>query len=166
MKLTTKRLILREFNATDVHAMHAWQVDPRYLEHYPVDSTSPQDTQDLIDRFLTWQLEQPRWRWQLAIELWATGELIGSAGVRRATVDAPTADIGYELNPTHWGQGYATEAMRQLIFFAFDDLCLAELTARVVDSNAASLRVLQRLGFMHARRIWPQRAECRLLRDS
>ena len=77
-----------------------------------------------------------------------------------------TADIGYELNPTYWGHGYATEAMRQLIVFAFDDLGLAELTARVVDTNAASLRVLERLGFGHAGRIWPQPTEYRLLRNS
>jgi [ribosomal protein S5]-alanine N-acetyltransferase len=175
VKLSTERLILREFNVDDVHVMHAWQIDPRYLEHYPVDSTSLEDTRDLITRFLAWQRQLPRCRWQLAIELHGTGELIGSAGIRRASVDALTADVGYELNPAHWGHGYATEAMRRMLGFAVDELQLTELTARVVDTNAASLRVLQRLGFTHSLslapgagrdgRIWPQRAEYRLLPD-
>ena len=39
-----------------------------------------------------------------AIELAASGELIGCGGVRRATDVAPTADTGYELNPDFWGQ--------------------------------------------------------------
>ena len=67
MKLDTQRLILREVEATDVDAMFAWQVDLRYLEHYPVERTSRQDTLDLVGRFIGWKLERPRWRWQLAI---------------------------------------------------------------------------------------------------
>ncbi len=49
--------------------MFAWQVDLRYLEHYPVERTSRQDTLDLVGRFIGWKLERPRWRWQLAITL-------------------------------------------------------------------------------------------------
>ena len=44
MKLDTQRLILREVEATDVDVVFAWQVDLRYLEHYPAERTSRQDT--------------------------------------------------------------------------------------------------------------------------
>ena len=174
VKLHTQHLTLREVEATDVDAMFAWQVDPRYLEHYPVESTSRQDTLDLVERFVAWKLERPRWRWQLAIELRTSGELIGSCGVRRAAVDSPTADIGYELNPEHWGHGYVTEALRRIVAFTFDEVGLDELTARTADTNARSMRVLERLGFSHALslppgtgrdgRYWPQRSEYRLRR--
>ena len=50
MKLDTQRLILREVEATDVDVVFAWQVDLRYLEHYPVERTSRQDTLDLVGR--------------------------------------------------------------------------------------------------------------------
>ena len=126
MKLDTQRLILREVEATDVDAMFAWQVDLRYLEHYPVERTSRQDTLDLVGRFIGWKLERPRWRWQLAISLPISGELIGSCGVRRAEPDSPSADIGYELNPDHWGHGYATEAVGRNVAFAFDEVGTAK----------------------------------------
>lgn len=153
MKLLTERLMLREFVEADVSTMHAWHVDPRYLEHYPEDAVSVAYTRDLVQRFIDWQIEQPRWRWQLAVV--------------RLDTD--------ELNPNVWGRGYITEAMGGLLAFAFEDIGLADVTARVVDTNLASLRVLQRLGFSHAfdlapgegrdGRIWPHRAEYRLERQ-
>lgn len=174
MKLHTQRLLLREFVEADVEPMHAWHNDPRYLEHYPVESMTLDDTRALVQRFIDWQRAQPRWRWQLAVTRLDTAQLIGCVGVRRAAVDAPDADVGYELNPVHWGQGYVTEAMGALLTFVFEDIALAEVNARVVDTNAASLRVLQRLGFSHAfdlppgegrdGQMWPQRAEYRLSR--
>ncbi|MFP6646814.1 MAG: GNAT family N-acetyltransferase [Candidatus Latescibacterota bacterium] len=175
MKLDTQRLILREVEATDVDAMFAWQVDLRYLEHYPVERTSRQDTLDLVGRFIGWKLERPRWRWQLAITLPISGELIGSCGVRRAEPDSPSADIGYELNPDHWGHDYATEAVGRNVAFVFDEVGLDELTARTVVTNSRSIRVLERLGFSHSLSIppgtgkdgrdWPQRSEYRLPRE-
>ena len=121
MILPTPRLVLREVVPADVDAMHAWQTDPRYLEHYPQATTTRADTQALIDRFLAWQAETPRWPWQLAVTLAVDGEPIGCAGVRRASVDADTADVGYELNPAHWGRGYATEAVGALVDLASTD---------------------------------------------
>jgi ribosomal-protein-alanine N-acetyltransferase len=98
-----------------------------------------------------------------------TGELIGCVGVRRESPDDPSANVGYELNPGHWGRGYASEAMASLLRFAFDEVGLDELTCRIVDGNAPSIRLAARLGFVRSLdlpegpgkdgRIWPQRAE-------
>jgi RimJ/RimL family protein N-acetyltransferase len=176
MNIRTARLVLREIVAGDVDAMHAWQTDPRYLEHYPQTETARADTKALVDRFLAWQAAPPRWRWQLGVTLASTGALIGCAGVRRAAVDADTADIGYELDPRHWGRGYATEAVGALLDLAFGDLGLAELTAVAVRANRRSLRVLARLGFEIVEVIppgpgrgdlpWPERCRARLTRAS
>ena len=87
---------------------------------------------------------------------------------------APAADIGYELNPDHWGHGYATEAVGRIITFAFGEIDLDELAARTVDTNSRSIRMLVRLGFSHPLSIppgtgkdgrdWPQRSEYHLRR--
>ena len=177
MELHTERLLLREFTADDAEPMHAWQTDPRYLEHYPVTHVSWYETRDLVKRFLAWQAEQPRCRRQLAICLRGTGELIGCAGVRCASEGAATADVGFELDPDHWRFGYGTEAMGCLVTFAFDELGLDELTARTVAANVRALRLLEHLGFRPVRTIpagpegdegddrhWPERVECRLTR--
>ena len=102
---------------------------------------------ELVEGFLQWQTDSPRWRWQLAFERLDTGVLIGSGGVRKASVDADSADVGFDLDSRHWGQGFATEGMARLVRFAFDEANLRRLTAAAVSTNQRSHRVLERLGF-------------------
>lgn len=65
--------------------------------------------------------------------------------------DAPEAEkvegmLGYILDPAHAGQGYATELARNLLSLAFDDLGLRRVTAGCYADNAASRRVLEKVG--------------------
>ena len=55
--------------------------------------------------------------------------------------------LGYSVHPRHWGQGYATEAARHMVRFAFAELGLDVLQASPRQGNPASRRVLERLGF-------------------
>jgi RimJ/RimL family protein N-acetyltransferase len=56
-------------------------------------------------------------------------------------------EFGYWYGRTYWGQGYATEAARPVLRFAFDDLDAEMLTAGWFVDNPASGRVLEKLGF-------------------
>lgn len=56
-------------------------------------------------------------------------------------------EIGWTFAEAHWGQGYASEAARAVIAYAFDALALPVLWSQTSDSNAASTRMMQRLGF-------------------
>jgi ribosomal-protein-alanine N-acetyltransferase len=60
-----------------------------------------------------------------------------------------TAEIGYALGKTWWGQGYASEAIQALIDYAFVVLGLRRLTAHVDTRNQASHQLLLKLGFTH-----------------
>jgi [ribosomal protein S5]-alanine N-acetyltransferase len=146
MLLTTERLILREFLDTDWQAVLAYQSDPRYLEYYPWWDRSPADVQRFVDEFIDWQEETPRTRYQLAIALPAAGRLIGNCGIRMDGPRATEADIGYELDPAHWGRGYATEAVGALLAFGFRELKLHRVWASCVAENRASARVLEKVG--------------------
>jgi RimJ/RimL family protein N-acetyltransferase len=55
--------------------------------------------------------------------------------------------LGYSITPPFWNRGFATEAGRRMIAFAFDELGLVRLQATAPRANAASRRVLDRLGF-------------------
>lgn len=57
------------------------------------------------------------------------------------------AEIGYVLGQAHWGQGFATEAMRPLVEYAFDTLGVHRLEARLDPRNSGSANVLRKLGF-------------------
>jgi RimJ/RimL family protein N-acetyltransferase len=101
-----------------------------------------------------------------AVELRSTGEVIGIAGLVPAygpfeqlrPVDQPQADepraslyrieIGlyYAVHPEHRRQGYASEAARALVEFAFDRLQLARIVATTERDNVASQALMRRLG--------------------
>ncbi len=90
--------------------------------------------------------QDPRLKFQLAIVLPATGQLIGNAGIRIKTAGGHEADIGYELDAQHWGRGYASEAARALVQFGFEQLRLHRISAHCLAENVASARVLEKLG--------------------
>jgi RimJ/RimL family protein N-acetyltransferase len=83
---------------------------------------------------------------QWALERRADRRVIGSITVIPEP-GQPRAEIGYILGREHWGMGYAGEAQRRVIDFAFDELGLHRLEADTHPDNAASSRSLERLGF-------------------
>lgn len=58
-------------------------------------------------------------------------------------------EIGYILKRSAWGKGYATEATRRLLEFAFEETPLEEVVATANPENAASHRVLQKCGLVY-----------------
>jgi RimJ/RimL family protein N-acetyltransferase len=146
MQLLTSRLILREFTADDWTAVLAYQSEPLYLRYYPWQERTAADVQVLVQMFLGQQRAEPRLKYQFAVTLKTTGELIGNCGVRLDTAEAHQADIGYELAPAHWGHGYASEAARAVVQFGFTELHIHRIWAECVAENVGSARVLQKLG--------------------
>ena len=153
MQIKTERLVLREYVAEDWSVLADYQSDPRYQCFEPWNSGLMFDefVQGLVARFVYWQSQKPRYRFQLAICLPDADEPIGSCGIRVNEPGSRSAELGYELAPAYWGQGYATEAARAMLSWAFSrrqagGLGLREVHAEVVDGNEASCRVLARLG--------------------
>ena len=146
MRLTTARLVLREFLITDWPDVLAYQRDPRYLQFYPWTDRTEADVREFVQMFLAQQEEQPRRKFQLAVTLQDSGRLIGSCGIRRNMENDWEADIGYELAPEYWGQGYATEAALAIVEFGFRELNLHRVSSWCIADNAASARVLGRVG--------------------
>ena len=54
--------------------------------------------------------------------------------------------MGYELDPKHWGKGYATEAARAVLDFGFSNMNLQRISAWCIADNIGSARVLEKLG--------------------
>jgi len=89
---------------------------------------------------------------QWAIERTADGRVLGSITLMLED-GQPRAEIGYILGREHWGQGYAGEAQRCAIDYAFDDLGLHRLEADTHPDNTGSTRSLERLGFRREGRL-------------
>ena len=153
MQISTERLLLREFAAGDWRAVLDYQRDPRYLRYYPWHDRTEADVRAFVAMFREWQTEQPRRRFQLAIVRREDGRLIGNCGIRRKPDNDWEADIGYELSPDCWGQGYATEAARAVVDFGFRELRVQRISSWCIADNVASARVLERLGFQREGRL-------------
>lgn len=82
----------------------------------------------------------------LAIELRPTGELLGMVRLESFDERNRRAELGYDLAPKHWGQGYMHEAVAAFLKYAFEK-GLHRAEATVMEGNARSARVLERLGF-------------------
>ena len=76
------------------------------------------------------------------------GELVGAIGLEiHAAHDR--AEVGYWIGVPYWGRGYATEALVEVIRYAFEELQLNRVYAHHYSRNAASGRVMQKAGMKH-----------------
>ena len=153
MILTTDRLLLRDFVESDWEAVWAYQQNPLYLRYYEWTERASEDVRAFMQRFLDHQKQDPRIKFQFAVTLKSTGQLIGSCGVRRNSAEAFEGDMGYELDPEHWGKGYATEAARAVLHFGFSNMGLHRISAACVADNTGSAHVLEKLGMQQEGRL-------------
>lgn len=145
MILTTERLRLEPASSRHRDVLLAMNGDPavmRFIEGRP---QTPEETDAWIRR------QEDRWarhgRGWWTLFLAGTGEGIGASCVQHLEGDPEKEiEIGWRLLPGHWGRGYATEAARAMVDFAFETLRVPRLYAVADPDNAASERVMQRLG--------------------
>jgi ribosomal-protein-alanine N-acetyltransferase len=154
--LRTARLRLRPFSAADTDAIFALQSNPRVLRYW---DSPPWKERARADRFIAacQQMEQEGTGVRLAIERAGDGAFIGWCCLMQWNPDYRSATIGYCLDEAAWGQGFATEAAGALLQWAFDTLDLNRVQAETDTRNAASSRVLEKLGFL---REGTQREDC------
>ncbi|MDQ3249375.1 MAG: GNAT family N-acetyltransferase [Chloroflexota bacterium] len=153
MMLATERLILREFVESDWPAVLAYQRDPLYLRYYHWSERSETDVRAFVQMFLDNQQATPRRKFQLAVVCKADDQLIGNCGIRLDDEHDRTANIGYELAPAVWGNGYATEAARAIVAYGFRVLELHRIWSWCLAENVGSARVLEKVGMQREGRL-------------
>jgi len=75
------------------------------------------------------------------------GEPVGTVGFSEVNYAWSTTEVGYWVAPDRQGNGYATDATRETVDYAFDELGLAKVSAHALAHNEASRRVLEKVGF-------------------
>src|SRR6185436_10062199 len=85
---------------------------------------------------------------RVAVDRATDGTFIGWCGLTQGNPAHRSASMGYCLDDAAWGHGYATEAARALLQWAFATLDLNRVQAETDTRNAASARVLEKLGFV------------------
>lgn len=145
-ELGSPRLMLRQPTRADADAVRQILSDPEVLRYYNVDPVTTRDEAISI-------IEGRRRRYDVGygirwgIYLRSSGLYIGSCGFEVLHRPWRYGEIGYELGRTHWGQGYMTEALHEIIRYGFGRLDLHRIEAQVEPENGPSKAVLRRLGF-------------------
>lgn len=151
MYLDTGRLRLREWRPEDRPPFAALNADPEVMEYFP-SVLSAAESDALADR-IEGHFEQYGYGlW--AVEPEQTGDFIGFVGLNRPDFSIPAFDgsappvveIGWRLARSAWGQGYASEAARAALRFAFETLELPQIFSFTVPANRRSRRVMERIG--------------------
>ncbi|WP_332639257.1 GNAT family N-acetyltransferase [Brevundimonas sp.] len=146
MEIRTARLTLRSARPDDLEGMHAILSDPRATLWW---STPPHETLEQTAAWLDGMIANGPDQPDFVVEL--EGRVVGKAGFWRLP------DVGYILHPDVWGRGLAAEAVKAAIDHVFATREIETLTADVDPENAASIRLLERLGFVRtgfAARTW------------
>ncbi len=147
--LTTDRLILRRWRASDREPFRALNADPRVMEFFPALLTAEESDQAIV------RIEQQfdRHGFSLyAAELTETHTFIGFVGISIPMFDAPfmpAIEIGWRLAYDYWGRGLATEGARAVVRHAFQTLRIPSLVSFAVPANLRSRRVMENIGMVH-----------------
>lgn len=146
--LHTSRLLLRAFTEADTDAIFVLQSNARVLHYW---DAPPWKTRAQAERFIAMcgQTEQEGTGARLAIERVADGVFIGWCSLAQWNPTYRSAKLGYCLDDTAWGHGFATEAAHAVLQWAFDTLDLNRVQSETDTRNSASGRVLEKLGFVH-----------------
>jgi len=144
--LRTKRLILRPWREADLEPFAKLNADPKVMEFYP--STLTRGESDaLAAKFQREFKERGYGFW--AIEVPGIADFIGYVGLNYWNLEvkfAPCIDIGWRLDPSFWGYGYATEGAEASLHYGFKILGFSEIVSMAVIDNTRSKHVMERLG--------------------
>ncbi len=144
--LRTARLRLRPFVESDAGDLYAVQSNAVVLRYW---DSSPWTEPERADRFIVAcrEMAEEGKGARLVVERADDGAFLGWCTLGRWNPDFRSAALGYCFAEAAWGHGYATEASRALLTWAFETLDLNRVQAELDTRNGASARVLEKLGF-------------------
>lgn len=162
--LQTPRLLLRAWSEADLPAFAALNADEAVMAHYP--RTLKRAESDAYAQVFMERFRSNGWGfWAVSARADSAEEpqdvpppFLGFVGLNRPDIAlpfGPCVEIGWRLARNVWGRGYATEAARACLAFAFEQLALEEVVSFTAIANHRSEAVMRRLGmrrsgnFMH-----------------
>jgi RimJ/RimL family protein N-acetyltransferase len=147
--LRTPRLVLRRWRCADREPFAAMNADPRVMEHFPARLTRV-ESDALADAIEAGLASRPFGLW--ALEIPGVTPFAGYVGLAVPSFEAaftPCVEIGWRFAAAYWGRGYATEAARVALAYAWDPLGLDEVVSFTTAGNARSRAVMTRIGMRH-----------------
>jgi ribosomal-protein-alanine N-acetyltransferase len=144
-EIVTARLRLRMFIPADAYSYHeAIHVDPEVMRYLPGGLPRPKERSEaLIAMVINGWSEHRFGLW--AVEHLADGRLLGHCGLMLEPTSG-AVEVGYAIARPYWGQGLATEGARASLSYGFERVGLDRIIALAAPENAASRRVMEKVG--------------------
>lgn len=147
-ELNTSRLLLRKWQEKDLLPFAKMNADPEVMRYFPSTLTAIES-----DKLASRIQEKMRLNgWGLwAVEESETGKFAGFVGLNEPNFElpySPCVEIGWRLAKEFWGKGYATEAAKKVLEFAFQQFGFTQLVSFTSLTNKPSIAVMERIG-MH-----------------
>jgi RimJ/RimL family protein N-acetyltransferase len=146
-KLESERLILRGFEPADFDAYADYHQNAEVYRFLYQEPPKGDAQRAAFDAQLGRSFEADGDAMHFAVVVKDGGDLVGEVILKLASKAARQGEVGYIFNPRFAGRGYATEALKRLVDFAFDELYFHRLFARLDAKNHGSAGVVERLGF-------------------
>ncbi|WP_289662571.1 GNAT family N-acetyltransferase [Flavobacterium panacagri] len=148
--IETERLILRELMLSDAGGMFELDSNPNvhlFVGNNPVKNI--QESIDMIENIQKQYADFGTGRW--AVVLKENNEFIGWSGIKYITNEINNHknfyELGYRFIEKHWGKGYASEAGKAFVAYAFNEMKVEKLYAYADAGNENSRKILEKLGF-------------------
>jgi RimJ/RimL family protein N-acetyltransferase len=137
-------VLLRPVALADIADWYRYLSMPHVVQHTSWDLASADELKPMIDWY---DANDPASAIRFAIVPQGGGPLIGTIGFHTISIANRSAEIAYDIAPEHWGRGIASACCRALVGWGFDSRGYLRIQASALDSNAGSVRVLQKCGF-------------------
>jgi len=164
VRIETKRLVIRELCDDDWRALHGIESLPDVNRYQSYDAHTEQASRDLIARSQREAACEPRALYDLAVTQRGDHRLLGRGGFKRSGHELRTGELWCVLAPAEHGRGIVTEAARAVIELAFGQLGMHRLFGDCDPRNAASARLMERLGMRreahHVQNLWAKGEWC------
>jgi aminoglycoside 6'-N-acetyltransferase len=147
-ELVAERLVLRRFGAGDVDAFAAYRSDSAVARYQGWDAPYPVDQARIfVAEMEAAHPDTPGEWFQFAISSREDGTLLGDCGTHVSADDPRQIEIGFTIATAHQRNGYGAEALRRLLGYWFGERGKHRAVAGCDARNAASARMLTRVGF-------------------
>lgn len=146
-KMSTERLNLRNIKLEDAESIYKLLSNPEVIKHDTFELfTNIKQAEDIIKWFNNEFKQKRAICWGISLK--NESEIIGFC---KCEIEIPKvrADLGYDLRPEYWNMGIMTEVLSIIIDFTFKTLNVNRIEAAVSIENNASIRVLDKLGFVN-----------------
>lgn len=145
-KLETERLVLREILPADVEAIYSIFSSEEVTKYYGLDTFKTIEQAEMLIQAFTSNFQSEKGiRW--GIERKGVQGLIGTIGFNSWSKAHRRAEVGYEIHPEFWRNGYASEAVAKIVEHGFQEMELTRIGAIVFVENDGSSQLLMKQGF-------------------